>query len=555
MTRAITYSRVSTREQKEQGYSLRQQREALRSYCEEQGWQVVAEIEDGGHSGASLERPGLERMRDLVAQGGVDVVLAQDRDRFAREPAYIYILKQEFAEYGTRLRALNSRGDDSPEGELQDGILDQLAKFERAKLTERIRRGRTRKAQEGRILRGKKHPFGFRYSDDGKQLVIHEPEMEVVERMFALAAKGMGAKAIANRLNTEGRESPTGGRWVPSTVRRILNTDLYVPYSREELSELGISADALAKVDADEAGVWWYSRKQVKITGKTPKGVDENGQTLYTIHTHTEIRPVEERVGVPVPAYLPRALVDEAHAAMRASKPKELKNPAREWELRGLIRCSCGWKMVTHTARPGGRVYPYYACSNRRVDGRASGCEQRAIPALQLEQLAWARLMRLLMSKEEMLGALDAMIERERSVRGNPEQEAEMWAARIADLDRQRQRAQDAYLAGAFEVAELKAKLAVLDEQRTIAEKELAACRSRHSRTAELQQIRDSYADGGSMYFTYVEGGRPHYDADPEQRREAYRKYRVQVEITPDGQALLTGVFGRLPLRTSDTPP
>jgi DNA invertase Pin-like site-specific DNA recombinase len=76
----------------------------------------------------------MDRVRDLVAgtPGGVSVVLAQDRDRFAREPAYHYLLRREFEEYGTKIRALNDRGDDSPEGELTDGILDQLAKFERA---------------------------------------------------------------------------------------------------------------------------------------------------------------------------------------------------------------------------------------------------------------------------------------------------------------------------------------------------------------------------------------------------------------------------------------
>ena len=70
----------------------------------------------------------MDRVRDLVAAGGVSVVLAQDRDRFAREPAYHYLLKREFEEYGTKIRALNDRGDESPEGELTDGILDQLQK-------------------------------------------------------------------------------------------------------------------------------------------------------------------------------------------------------------------------------------------------------------------------------------------------------------------------------------------------------------------------------------------------------------------------------------------
>ncbi|HVF02011.1 MAG TPA: recombinase family protein, partial [Rubrobacteraceae bacterium] len=145
--RAVLYARVSTDEQARSGYSLAQQMEALRAYAARERYEVVEEVADPGQSGANLERPGMDRVRDLVATGGVSVVLAQDRDRFAREPAYHYLLRREFEEQGTKIRALNDRGDDSPEGELTDGILDQLAKFERLKMAERSRRGKMRKAR------------------------------------------------------------------------------------------------------------------------------------------------------------------------------------------------------------------------------------------------------------------------------------------------------------------------------------------------------------------------------------------------------------------------
>src|SRR5688572_5580610 len=90
--RAILYARVSTAEQARSGYSLPQQLEALRGYALREGYEVLEEVSDPGQSGASLERPGMDRVRDLVAAGGVSVVLAQDRDRFAREPAYHYLL-------------------------------------------------------------------------------------------------------------------------------------------------------------------------------------------------------------------------------------------------------------------------------------------------------------------------------------------------------------------------------------------------------------------------------------------------------------------------------
>jgi site-specific DNA recombinase len=122
--KAILYARVSTDEQARSGFSLAQQLEALREYAAREGYEALEEVSDPGQSGASLERPGMDRVRDLVAAGGVSVVLAQDRDRFAREPAYHYLLRREFEEHGTKIRALNDRGDDSPEGQLTDGILD-----------------------------------------------------------------------------------------------------------------------------------------------------------------------------------------------------------------------------------------------------------------------------------------------------------------------------------------------------------------------------------------------------------------------------------------------
>src|SRR5688500_15872242 len=151
---AILYARVSTDEQARSGYSLAQQLEALREYAAREGYEILDEVSDPGQSGASLERPSMDRVRDLVAAGGVSVVLAQDRDRFTREPAYHYLLRREFDEHGTKMLALNDRGDDSPEGELTDGILDQLAKYERAKTAERSRRGKLRKVREGKIVAG-----------------------------------------------------------------------------------------------------------------------------------------------------------------------------------------------------------------------------------------------------------------------------------------------------------------------------------------------------------------------------------------------------------------
>jgi site-specific DNA recombinase len=76
--RAILYARVSTEEQVRSGYSLAQQLEALREYVARERYEILEKITDPGQSGASLERPGMDRVRDLVvATGGASVVLAK----------------------------------------------------------------------------------------------------------------------------------------------------------------------------------------------------------------------------------------------------------------------------------------------------------------------------------------------------------------------------------------------------------------------------------------------------------------------------------------------
>jgi site-specific DNA recombinase len=263
---AVLYARVSTDEQARSGYSLAQQLEALREYAAREGLQVLEEVEDAGQSGASLERPGMDRMRDLVAAGGVSVVLAQDRDRFAREPAYHYLLRREFEEHSTRIRALNDRGDDSPEGELTDGILDQLAKFERAKTAERTRRGKLRKARQGKIIAGRYPNYGFKFNSTRDGYVVDERTMPVVRRIFRMAGtEGMSVNGIKRALDAEGVPTPSGRKyWHRRAIRAFIMDDLYKPHDLDEIAQL-LTPEVAATLNPDEHhGVWWYNRQRVK---------------------------------------------------------------------------------------------------------------------------------------------------------------------------------------------------------------------------------------------------------------------------------------------------
>jgi hypothetical protein len=88
----------------------------------------------------------------MVAAGEADAVVVLFRDRIARG-VYAQLLAEEFRRHGARLVALNSRSDDSPDGELGDNILDVIAAWERKKIAERMNRGKRRKAKEGKVGR------------------------------------------------------------------------------------------------------------------------------------------------------------------------------------------------------------------------------------------------------------------------------------------------------------------------------------------------------------------------------------------------------------------
>ncbi len=114
--RAVAYCRVSTEEQARSGFSIPDQEAALRGWCQQNGHELVEVIRDEGHSGAYLERPGLDRVRDLVEEGGVSLVVAQDADRITRDPGHRMLLDEEFDRRGCRLQALDDWGDESTRG-------------------------------------------------------------------------------------------------------------------------------------------------------------------------------------------------------------------------------------------------------------------------------------------------------------------------------------------------------------------------------------------------------------------------------------------------------
>ena len=195
MSNAAIYARVSSARQKEQE-TIRSQTAALRTHAEQLGLDVPEQwvFEDDGHSGASLVRPALERLRDLVCQVPVDVLLVYSPDRLARKYAYQALLIEEFAKAGTTVVFVKGPRSDSPEDALLVQFQGMIAEYERAQILERTRRGKTHRAKAGTVNVLSGAPFGYRYvrkndhADACYEIVPHEAA--IVAELFARYADG-----------------------------------------------------------------------------------------------------------------------------------------------------------------------------------------------------------------------------------------------------------------------------------------------------------------------------------------------------------------------------
>lgn len=543
----VLYARVSTDEQARSGYSLAQQLEALREYTASEGFKVLGEISDPGQSGANLERPGMDRVRDLVAAGGVALVLAQDRDRLSREPAYHYLLRREFEEHGTLLRALNDRGDDSPEGELTDGILDQLAKFERAKTAERSRRGKLRKAREGKIIASCTPTYGFHYNAarEGYEVELHN--MAVVGRIFEMVgAEGEGIYGVCRVLESEGIPSPAGKTvWAQPTVKDILLDDAYRPLDHRQLQSLveegNLKADVLAQLDPEKRyGIWWFNRAHrtdTRVSIETPDG------RKYKTRSKTVKRPRNEWIAVPVHGSgISQELVDAARDAVKDNRSPSSAGRHFFNLSGGVLHCRCGRRMAGTSVygRRLSRRYFYYECSRyRNSDRHECKAKIKRVRADILEPRIWQFVSSLLRDPDRLRSGLDAMVEKEKqSSHGDPEHEARYWLKELSELEAERSGYLRQNARGVLPDKELDENLARIENGRATAQRELEAFSNRKQLLKNLERDRDvlleSYATATPEALDTL---------SPEERNKVYKLLKLRVTLSDDGTPEVSGVF------------
>lgn len=221
------YPRVSSAESAKEGYSIGEQTERLKKYCEAMSWNVHKIYTDPGYSGATLDRPGLQALIKDVKAGKVDKVVVYKLDRLSRsQKDTLYLIEDVFLANNTDFVSITENFDtSSPFGIAMIGILSVFAQLEREKIKERMIMGREARAKKGLYSPSKNILIGYDYIDG--LLQINPYEKMIVNEAFDLFVAGTPLRTITTILNEKGLTHHYG-EWSDLTIRRLLSNRHYI---------------------------------------------------------------------------------------------------------------------------------------------------------------------------------------------------------------------------------------------------------------------------------------------------------------------------------------
>jgi site-specific DNA recombinase len=380
MGMAAIYARVSSEQQRE-AHTIASQTAALIAWAKTLDMEVPKAwiFEDDGYSGATLERPGLERVRDLAADGQIQTVLVHSPDRLSRKYAYQILLIEELARHGVEVRFLNAPQGATAEDQLLVQFQGMIAEYERAQILERSRRGKRHRARVGEISVLSGAPYGYRYlrkSDETPAAyVVSDAEARVVAQVYEhYTTAGWSIGAITRWLNDQrvATRKP-GTRWERSMVWAMLRNPAY-------------------------RGAACFGKTRVAPRQRVTRALRLRGG-MTTRNSANHERPREEWIEIPVPALIAEETFGRAQELLHENRVRARRRTIEPSVVQGLVSCrKCGYALSRTSTRSSARLIHYYRCIGsdgwRHLGGPV--CENRPVRQDLLDHIVWTEVMRLL---------------------------------------------------------------------------------------------------------------------------------------------------------------
>ena len=365
------YARVSTDDQVKHGYSLQGQ---LKECQKKAGSSDLLEYIDEGISGEFLDRPALSKLRKDIKEGLITKVICLDPDRLSRKLMNQLIISEELDKHGVELVFVNGEYAKTPEGTLFYSLRGAIAEFEKAKITERMSRGRREKARQGKVLRDF-NIYGYAYDSKAEQIIINEKESEVVRFIFNLFIQPNdlveGINGIAKYLTSLGIPTKKGSKvWHRQVVRQILMNRVYIgEFYQNRWNSEGMLGNK-------------YKDKEDRISLKQ--------------------RAQEEWILIPCPPIIDKDAFEHAQILLEESRRRWTKKSKNKYLLSGLVRCGeCGNTMTGRKAKNWGKHVFEYTDLKNTAGASNKGCGHK-VRCEELDVGVWEQIVRWLNNPEEI---------------------------------------------------------------------------------------------------------------------------------------------------------
>ena len=454
---AAIYARVSSEQQKEER-TIVSQTAALVEFAKSEGYSVPDEwiFQDEGYSGASLVRPGLERVRDLAAEREIQAVLALAPDRLSRKYAYQVLLIEELARHGVAVVFLKAPHTGTPEDQLLLQFQGMIAEYERAQILERSRRGKRHRAKHGEISVLSGAPYGYRYvrksEDQGARHEVIQAEAQVVREVYDLyTSAGLSIGAITRGLNQRGVPTRKGAaQWCRSTIWAILRNPAY-------------------------RGLACFGKTQKALRQRTNNRTLRKRGGLPARNSASYEMARDQWIEVPVPALVDEERFALAQERLQSNKKHATRRTIDPSILQGLVHCRhCGYALYRTSTRTSARKIHYYRCLGsdawRYVGG--ARCDQRPIRLDLLEHIVWSEIVLLIEDPSLVQTELNRRVEAARNSSPTKRQH-ESLTRDLAQIHKRIDRVLNAYQEELLSLEELRRRMPALRQREQALQGEL----------------------------------------------------------------------------------
>ncbi len=411
--RAVSYIRVSTREQaqrggSEEGFSLPAQREANKRKAQSMGALVIKEFADRGESARSANRPELQKMLAYLKEdGGIDYVIVHKLDRLARNRADDVEINRAFEDAGVRLVSTSENIDQTPGGMLLHGIMSSIAEFYSRNLANEVIKGMGEKARNGGTLG--KAPLGYvnvrgrdEHGREVRTVELDEERAPLVRLAFTEYATGnWTVRQLAEHLNNRGLTIPPTARKPTNPVSvRLLQTLLRNPYYKGVISFQGVEYPGAHEPLVD-AATW------------------QTVQDILTAHTNGE------------------------------------RQRTHNHHLKSTIVCGlCGARLlVQHATSRASGTYHYFVCARRH---RVHDCTFKAVLIDEVEARVAELYQQIQLSSDDRREIERYLRAEFAHIQANRQQDIQRLTTRQQQLEDQRHKLLEAHYAGAIPLDLLK---------------------------------------------------------------------------------------------------